>query len=68
MSEHEYLLPVEVAELLRKSKSWVYAAVERGELPHLRIGRDLRFKRADIDAWLERQYRRPEAAELKVAP
>ena len=59
----------EVAELLRVRPSWVYArtcAPASGRdgprfpkeaddpLPYVRIGRLLRFRRGEIDAWLER--------------
>jgi excisionase family DNA binding protein len=59
------LKPEEVAALLRKSRSWVYAACERGEVPHVRIGRDLRFRRADLDRWLDGKTARPAPATLK---
>lgn len=57
----ELMTPVEVAGFLRKSRSWVYAACERGEVPHVRIGRDLRFRRAELERWLEAQARKPVA-------
>ena len=31
----------------------VYAMVEKGQVPHYRIGRLIRFKRSEIDAWME---------------
>lgn len=64
--ENEKLLtPKELADYLRKSKSWVYSACERGELPATRIGRDLRFKRAEIDRWLAAKTQRPTVVSLK---
>lgn len=66
MSALEALLtPQEVAALLRKSKSWVYGACERGEVPHVRVGRDLRFRRAELERWLEQQQVRSTPATLK---
>jgi excisionase family DNA binding protein len=35
---------MDVARYLRASKSWVYKAAEKGELPDVRIGRLLRFR------------------------
>lgn len=33
----------------------LYQAIRRGDIPHYRCGRRLRFKRAELDAWLERK-------------
>ena len=52
MSGGELLTPEEVAALLRMRKSWVYAAARSGELPHVRLGRAVRFRRSAIDAYL----------------
>jgi predicted DNA-binding transcriptional regulator AlpA len=59
----ELLTAVEVASLLRISKSKVYElANERAQsgdirtnpLPSLRLGSSVRFRKADVEAWLER--------------
>ena len=42
----------DVAELLRMPRSTVYDLARRGLLPGHRLGRSLRFIRAEIDAWL----------------
>lgn len=42
----------EVADRLGVSRSWVYAAVRSGEIPHLKLGRYVRFRPETIDAWL----------------
>jgi excisionase family DNA binding protein len=36
------------AALLAVRPSWVYAAVREGRLPHMRLGRDVRFLRSDL--------------------
>lgn len=46
------MTPAEVADLLRMRKSWVYNAARTGVLPHLRLGRAVRFRRSAIDAYL----------------
>jgi excisionase family DNA binding protein len=55
--EPEALLTVhEVAELLRVPVSWVYERTRRrglDELPHLKVGKYLRFRRPDIERYLE---------------
>lgn len=37
------------------SERWLRARVQRGEIPALRVGARLRFRGADIAAWLDRQ-------------
>lgn len=32
---------------------WVYREVRAGRLPHIRLGRAVRFRRESIEAWLE---------------
>lgn len=46
------LTPEEVAEQLRMKKSWVYNAARTGELPHLRLGRAVRFRQSAIETYL----------------
>jgi excisionase family DNA binding protein len=43
----------ELAENLNIKKSTLYSIVRNGDLPHYRIGRIIRFKRTDIESWLE---------------
>jgi excisionase family DNA binding protein len=38
-------------------KSWLYDAVERGEVPCLRLGNQLRFRPADLAAYLDQHPR-----------
>lgn len=53
MSE-QLLTTEDLATLLNVSLAVVYGLRYRGEAPPaIRIGRELRFRRADIDAWLE---------------
>jgi excisionase family DNA binding protein len=42
----------EVAELLHVSRRWVEDAVRRDELPHLRLGKFVRFRGEAILAWI----------------
>ena len=49
----ELLTPDEVADLLRTTRSAVYAMAERGQLPgQTRIGRRLLFRRDALVDWL----------------
>lgn len=52
----EPLLDVaEAAALLSVRRSWIYEAVRDGRLPHLKIGRHLRFLRSDLERWVVAQ-------------
>jgi excisionase family DNA binding protein len=61
----ELLTVNDVAALLKVSRSWVYEhtrsrAVPRAErLPHLKVGKYVRFDATAVRAFLERQCRRP---------
>lgn len=43
----------EVADRLRVTKCWVYAEVRAGRMPHVTLGRYVRFRAAAIDSWIE---------------
>lgn len=43
----------EVAAVLRVSKTSVYRLVDRRKLPFCRVGRGLRFRREDLEAYLQ---------------
>ena len=51
--EKEYLNIKEVSEYLGIKKSTLYFHVENGNIRHYRIGRLIRFKKQDIDHWME---------------
>jgi len=43
----------DVADYLGMRTDWVYREVRAGRLPHIRLGRAVRFRRESIEAWLE---------------
>lgn len=45
----------EAARLLGISQSFLYKLAESKAIPHLRLGRALRFDLRQIDTWLKRQ-------------
>jgi len=47
----------QVAEYLSVNERTVYRMAERGELPSFRVGGTWRFRREDIDAWIDGQQR-----------
>lgn len=48
-----WLTPVEAAEYLKCSDRTVRDAVKAGDIPAYRIGRLMRLKASDLDAWVE---------------
>jgi len=54
MEEKEFLTVKEVAELLRVKPLTIYRKVKAGQLEGYSIGRHLRFKREDIEMFLEK--------------
>jgi excisionase family DNA binding protein len=43
----------DAAKLLSVPKSTLYELVRSGGLPHIRLGRGLRFTRAELGRWVE---------------
>jgi excisionase family DNA binding protein len=52
MAKERLMTAREVASYLRCSVSTVRRMVLRGRVPHYRLGRLVRFRRSEIDAWL----------------
>ena len=50
-----FLTTEEVLGYLRVTPRTIYRLIRSGELPAIRIGRQWRFRRTDLDAWLDRQ-------------
>ena len=55
MGTDEVLTLKEVASLLKIAERTAYMMVQRGDLPGFKVGGQWRFKRADIDTWMEAQ-------------
>lgn len=49
------LRPEDAAELLSVKVSWIYEACRTGRLPHVRVGKHVRFHRMDLERWLSGQ-------------
>jgi excisionase family DNA binding protein len=50
-----FLTTEEVLACLKVDPRTIYRLIKAGELPAVRIGRQWRFRRADLDAWIDRQ-------------
>jgi excisionase family DNA binding protein len=50
-----FLTTEEVLSYLKITPRTIYRLIRSGELPAVRIGRQWRFRREDLDRWLERR-------------
>jgi len=55
----------EVAGYLNVDEKTVYRLAQRGELPGFKVAGTWRFKKRDIDDWIERQKRAAAPAKTK---
>ncbi len=55
MGKPEIMTLEEVADYLRISERTVYDWAQKGEIPCGKLGTAWRFKRSDIEAWVDRQ-------------
>jgi len=51
----EILTIPEVARYLKISKSKIYLLVTTKQIPYIRIGKNVRVRRADLERWLDSQ-------------
>jgi len=47
----DWLTIQEAAELLRVKVSWLYERTRTNSIPHMKLGKYLRFDRAELIAW-----------------
>jgi excisionase family DNA binding protein len=55
MELEAFLTTDEVLGYLKTTPRTIYRLIRTGELPAIRIGRQWRFRRSDLDGWLDRQ-------------
>lgn len=53
--QDEILTLPEVAQLLKVAEKTVYSMAQKGLLPAFKVGGQWRFKRVDLDQWIEQQ-------------
>jgi excisionase family DNA binding protein len=66
MMDESFLTTEEVLEYLQVNLRTVYRLIKAGKIPAVRVGRQWRFRKRDIDAWLETQ--RPRGSRGAQAP
>ena len=68
MMDESFLTTEEVLEYLQVNLRTVYRLIKAGKIPAVRVGRQWRFRKRDIDAWLESQRPRGGRARPPAAP
>src|SRR5262245_42390467 len=66
MIDETFLTTEEVLEYLQVNLRTVYRLIKAGKIPAVRVGRQWRFRKRDIDAWLDSQ--RPRSGSARPAP
>ena len=68
MIDETFLTTEEVLEYLQVNLRTVYRLIKAGRIPAVRVGRQWRFRKRDIDAWLDSQRPRAGAKPLVAEP
>jgi excisionase family DNA binding protein len=68
MMDETFLTTEEVLEYLQVNLRTVYRLIKAGKIPAVRVGRQWRFRKRDIDAWLDSQRPRGAGARPPAVP
>jgi excisionase family DNA binding protein len=68
MIDETFLTTEEVLEYLQVNLRTVYRLIKAGKIPAVRVGRQWRFRKRDIDAWLDSQRPRTGARAAGAPP
>ena len=68
MIDETFLTTEEVLEYLQVNLRTVYRLIKAGKIPAVRVGRQWRFRKRDIDAWLDNQRPRGVTRPASSAP
>jgi excisionase family DNA binding protein len=68
MIDETFLTTEEVLEYLQVNLRTVYRLIKAGKIPAVRVGRQWRFRKRDIDAWLDSQRLRGGARAASAEP
>jgi excisionase family DNA binding protein len=66
--DETFLTTEEVLEYLQVNLRTVYRLIKAGKIPAVRVGRQWRFRKRDIDAWLDSQRPRGGPRQAAAAP
>lgn len=67
-TDEVFLTTEEVLEYLQVNLRTVYRLIKAGRIPAVRVGRQWRFRKRDIDAWLDSQRTQPSSAAPAYTP
>ena len=67
-TDEVFLTTEEVLEYLQVNLRTVYRLIKAGKIPAVRVGRQWRFRKRDIDAWLDSQRPRGDRPAASAAP
>jgi excisionase family DNA binding protein len=67
-TDEVFLTTEEVLEYLQVNLRTVYRLIKAGKIPAVRVGRQWRFRKRDIDAWLETQRPRADRPSAPSVP
>ncbi len=59
-SPEPYITVASLARVLGVPASWVYERTAKGEIPHYRVGRYVRFRLSEVERWLAAERERRE--------
>src|SRR3954466_15903252 len=68
MIDESFLTTEEVLEYLQVNLRTVYRLIKAGRIPAIRVGRQWRFRKADLDSWLDGQRRGARVPVPSTAP
>jgi excisionase family DNA binding protein len=54
----------EVCQELGMGKSWVYRRIQSGEIPSVKLGRNIKVRREDLEGYLQAQRYQPVSREV----
>jgi excisionase family DNA binding protein len=66
-NDEVFLTTEEVLEYLQVNLRTVYRLIKAGKIPAVRVGRQWRFRKRDIDAWLDSQRSRNDSPASPIA-
>src|SRR3982750_2486950 len=68
MMDETFLTTEEGLEYLQVNLRTVYRLIKAGKIPAVRVGRQWRFRKRDIDSWLDSQRPRGNARPVAAPP